>query len=193
MKRTSSSSCQCSELNLLSIASRLGVCGVDVDDVGGDVAAARLELVDLVLVGREELVGRRVRGQRRAGRRALVVDAARREKRAQLGRRSVIVRFSSGMLTIAMGTSLTACGLGLEACGSTRPEIQPSLEQELQNLDVPFGVGERAAPRVEAVALEQERVRRRVFRSARRTRLARGAACPDRCRRSGSTRDARAS
>ena len=58
--------------------------GIDVDDVGGDVAAFLFELLDLGAVGLEDLLGRRVRGHGMGRLPALVVDAEAGEIRGDL-------------------------------------------------------------------------------------------------------------
>ena len=98
MKRTSSSSCQCSAAELREHRVEARRVRLDVDDVGRDVAALRLELVDLVARRPRESRRRSRLGEPAVRRRpALVVDAARGEIGADLGRVLASVRFSSGI------------------------------------------------------------------------------------------------
>src|SRR4029450_7788305 len=71
---------------------------------------------------------------------------------------SSMLRFSSGILTTAMASP---CPLPDYPLSITNfPASSDRLEQEFENLDVPVRVSQRLPPGIQAVAMQQERVRR---------------------------------
>ena len=127
MNRTSSSSCQCSRVNLASIVSRLGVSGPHVDHVGRLIAAACLERLDLLRVGRQHRIGGGIGVDRLVGRPLFVVDAVcRKEGRDRRGvaEHGVFGRDSN------------------ECHGVTSVGPADGFEQELDDLDVAHGLSQ---------------------------------------------------
>src|SRR6202163_1798942 len=147
MKRTSSSSCQCSELNFASIVSSPGVSAVTSItsavmyppralscSIFSEYAARTPSLVTPGPIS-GPLVHRSKSMPRSA--RYAAIDAT-----------SSSVRLSSGILTSAMMFLLI----------HHRTPAANRFEQELEDLDVALGISERIAPCVQTVAPQHERV-----------------------------------
>src|SRR4029453_11959637 len=151
MRRTSSSSCQCSELNRASIASRPGVAALTSMTSAvtypprafSSPIFAAYELSNSSDVPWRELP---ICGSNRS------YSISRDARKAVMPSASSMVRCSSGILTLAICRASY-----LEPLNLFRPRY--CLEQKLENFDVTFGLIERLAPCVEPMPAQEKRVR----------------------------------
>src|ERR1043166_3669206 len=151
INRTSSSSCQCSLLNFLSIASRFGVSGFTSMTSAVTYPPRALSSSTLVAYAASSASAgvSAVLGGVGAHRSYSMPRSARYVRTATA---SSMVRFSSGIFTSAMPHLL-------------RPESghpPHGLEQKLEHLDVPLRLVERGSPSVQPVTPQQKGVRARV-------------------------------